>query len=64
MAENNCPVQAIIVELSGLLDDKAVKEPKTRRIVEQILSLMDDISAGQAGDRHLEAVENLVAEFF
>jgi len=64
MAENKCPVQSIVMEFSGLLDDKAIQEPKTRRIVEQILSLMDDISAGQAGGRHLEAVERLVAEFF
>ncbi len=64
MAENNCPVQATIIELSGLIDGKAIDEPKTRRIVEQILSLMDDISAGQAGSLHLDAVENLIAEFF
>ena len=64
MAENICPVHGTIVHLSHLLNSGALTEPRTIRITEHILSLVEEISNGHAGRDHLLAVTRLVDEFF
>ncbi len=58
-----CPVHSIILYLSDQLDSGKLKEPRARRISEQILRLIEEISNGHAGNDHLNAVDELVEEY-
>ncbi len=58
-----CPVHSTIIYLSERLDSGYIKEPKTRRISEQILRLVEEISNGHAGNEHLHAVDELMEEY-
>ncbi len=64
MAENVCPVHGTIVYLSRALGSGELSEPKTIRILQEILTLLEEISNGHAGKDHLQAVHTRVAEFF
>ncbi len=59
-----CPVHGTILYLSEQLDSGNLKEPRTRRISEQILKLLEEISNGHAGKDHLTAIDSLVEEYF
>ncbi|MBF0303245.1 MAG: FAD-dependent oxidoreductase [Desulfamplus sp.] len=59
-----CPVHSTILYLSDQLDSGKIKEPRIRRISEQILRLVEEISNGHAGKDHLHAVDELVEEYF
>lgn len=63
MDEALCPVHATILYLSGQLASGNLKEPRARRITEQILKLLEEISNGHAGEDHLNAVDALVDEY-
>ncbi|MBF0376483.1 MAG: FAD-dependent oxidoreductase [Desulfamplus sp.] len=58
-----CPVHSTILYLSGELNSGKIKEPRVRRISEQILRLIEEISNGHAGNDHLIAVEELIEEY-
>ena len=57
-----CPVHTTLSHLSDRIDSGAMTDPKGRRIAEQILLLMEEISKGEAGDGHLPRMESLIAE--
>lgn len=59
-----CPVHATILYLSEKIQSGNLKEPRIRRISEQILKLLEEISNGHAGKDHLTAIDGLVEEFF
>lgn len=63
MATLTCPVRNIIVDLSDLTDSGALTDPRERRICEQILHLMEEISEGAAGKDHLPAIDALLDEY-
>lgn len=58
-----CPVHSTILYLSDQLDSGKIKEPRIRRISEQILRLIEEISNGHAGSDHLHAVDELIEEY-
>ncbi|MBF0230348.1 MAG: FAD-dependent oxidoreductase [Desulfamplus sp.] len=60
----SCPVHSTILYLSEELDSGKVKNPRIRRISEQILHLLEEISNGHAGSEHLKAIDELVDEYF
>jgi NADPH-dependent glutamate synthase beta subunit-like oxidoreductase len=59
-----CPVNDTIGELRTIIDEGKLPHPKTRRIAEEILELLEDIAWGRAGNKHLPAVENLANELY
>ena len=63
MATATCPVKMTLDYLTDRIASGAMDDPKGRRISEQILLLMEEISRGEAGDDHLTAVEALLEEF-
>ncbi|MGD9384040.1 MAG: NAD(P)-binding protein [Desulfobacterales bacterium] len=62
MSEVTCPVHNIRNRLSDIIHSNRLKNPKSRRIAEEILELIDDIAWGRAGDEHLPAIEFLAQE--
>ena len=62
MAENGCPVNHTIVELKETIQSGRLIQPKSRRIAEEILELLDDIAWGRAGEDHIPALEALAGE--
>ncbi len=64
MAEKTCPVRKTIIYLSEQISSGSFKNPKGRRISEQILHLAEEISEGAAGPDHLTAIESLIEEYF
>ncbi len=63
MATATCPVKTTLDYLNQRIASGAMADPKGRRISEQILLLMEEISTGEAGDDHLTAIEALLDEF-
>jgi NADPH-dependent glutamate synthase beta subunit-like oxidoreductase len=63
MATQTCPVRNTIVYLSDLTESGALTDPRERRICEQILNLVEEISEGAAGNDHLSAIDALVEEY-
>ncbi|MBU0545514.1 MAG: FAD-dependent oxidoreductase [Proteobacteria bacterium] len=62
MAETNCPVSIVIEELDGALQSNRLTKPKSRRIVEELHQLVNDIAWGRAGENHLPVIESLFQE--
>ncbi|MCG8566746.1 MAG: 4Fe-4S ferredoxin, partial [Desulfobacterales bacterium] len=63
MATATCPVKTTLDYLLDRIESGVLADPKGRRISEQILLLMEEISKGEAGDDHLTAIEALLEEF-
>jgi putative selenate reductase YgfK subunit len=57
-----CPVRDTILKLEEIINSAQLKIPKTRRIAEEILELLNDISWGRAGDEHVPAIKSLSQE--
>ena len=57
-----CPVRDTILKLEEIINSAQLKIPKTRRIAEEILELLNDISWGRAGDEHIPAIKSLSQE--
>ena len=53
---SRCPVNNTIIELTEFIDSGSFKDPKLRRIGEEMLTLIRDIALGRAGDDHLPSV--------
>ena len=62
MTQNACPVCDTITAIKDPLDAGRIKEPRARRILDDILNLIQDIAWGMAGDDHLIAIESLLEE--
>lgn len=58
---NRCPVNETIKNIASALDSGSLKNPKSRRIVEEILDLTKDIAWGRAGGEHIPAMTSLAA---
>jgi len=63
MAQNTCPVQSTLQFLSERIASGVLTDPRVRRICESIRMLMEEISVGEAGDGHMGAIDELMAEF-
>jgi NADPH-dependent glutamate synthase beta subunit-like oxidoreductase/ferredoxin len=62
MSKTVCPVSMMIAELNALLDSNRLQTPKSRRMVQEILTLMQDVASGRAGDDHLTAMTGVAHE--
>jgi NADPH-dependent glutamate synthase beta subunit-like oxidoreductase/ferredoxin len=62
MSDITCPVNNTLTQLSEIIHSNSLKDPKYRRIAEEILELIDDIAWGRAGVEHLSAIESLTNE--
>ncbi|KPJ79057.1 MAG: 4Fe-4S ferredoxin [Deltaproteobacteria bacterium SG8_13] len=62
MPQEPCPVSSILEALTKTIETGRFNRPKTRRIAEEILQLLDDIAWGRAGDEHIPAMESLADE--
>ena len=62
MANNQCPVTQSIHFIDETIASGGLTHPRSRRIAEEIHSLLDDVAWGRAGDDHLPAVQNLIKE--
>ena len=62
MVEDVCPVNKSIVNLKSVIDSGRLSHPKSRRIAEEILRLLEDIALGRAGEKHIPAIESLAGE--
>ncbi|MFN2436562.1 MAG: FAD-dependent oxidoreductase [Desulfotignum sp.] len=63
MAQNTCPVQSTLQFLSERIASGVLTDPRVRRICESIRMLIEEISLGEAGDGHMAAIDELMAEF-
>jgi len=62
MASQSCPVKETIVRLDGVIKSGRLDSPKTRRIAEEVLALLQDVAWGRAGDEHLPALRDLTRQ--
>jgi len=60
--ETTCPVSIVLSELDGALQSNRLTKPKSRRLVEELRQLVNDIACGRAGEDHLPAIESLFQE--
>jgi putative selenate reductase YgfK subunit len=56
---NRCPVNETIKGLEQSLESGALKDPRLRRIGEEILELVQDVAWGRAGKDHVPAIKEL-----
>jgi NADPH-dependent glutamate synthase beta subunit-like oxidoreductase len=56
---NRCPVNETIKVLEKSIESGALKDPRLRRIGEEILELMQDVAWGRAGKDHIPAIHDL-----
>ena len=57
--EQSCPVNNTVLKLDEAINSGVFKAPRARRIAEEILQLLKDISSGVAGKDHIPAIEEL-----
>ncbi|BBO68748.1 hypothetical protein DSCA_26780 [Desulfosarcina alkanivorans] len=62
MSLSQCPVTESIHHIDGVIGKGGLSHPKSRRIAEEIHSLLDDVAWGRAGDDHLPAVRALIRD--
>jgi len=62
MSVSTCSVNNTIEKIDGLISSNRLKHPRSRRIAEEILKLLNDVARGSAGDQHLPSMESLAAE--
>jgi NADPH-dependent glutamate synthase beta subunit-like oxidoreductase/ferredoxin len=62
MSTRQCPVTDSIQFIDATIAKGGLTSPRSRRIAEEIHSLMDDIAWGRAGDDHLPAVQDLIQD--
>ena len=62
MPEPKCPVMITINKLDEIIASGTLKDPKSRRIAEEILELMRDIAWGSASSEHIPAMKLLARE--
>ncbi len=62
MSESQCPVTESVRFIDEVITTGGLRSPKSRRIAEEIHSLLDDVAWGRAGDEHLPAVQELIRD--
>ena len=62
MSNNQCPVTESIQYIDGIIGEGGVNHPRSRRIAEEIHSLLEDVAWGRAGDDHLPALHGLIQD--
>ncbi len=62
MSITACPVNNTILQIKDALEFNRLKDPKCRRIAEELLELLDDIAWGRAGDEHIPVLKSLSKE--
>lgn len=62
MSNPSCPVNITLQAIEERITSNQLKDPKCRRIAEELLELLDDIAWGRAGDKHLPAIKALSKE--
>ncbi|HSO20044.1 MAG TPA: FAD-dependent oxidoreductase [Desulfosarcina sp.] len=62
MSANQCPVTASIHHIDGVVSQGGLTHPWSRRIAEEIHSLLEDVAWGRAGEDHLPAVKELIQD--
>ena len=67
MANNSCavgacPVNDAITRLDGTIGSGRIAHPRSRRIAEEILELLNDVAWGRGGSDHIPAIEHLAGE--
>ncbi len=60
MSEFNCPVNAALSKVNQTLQEQLLSHPKSRRVVEELQTLVADIAMGRAGDQHLPSVDERI----
>jgi putative selenate reductase YgfK subunit len=60
MSTGSCPVARTIDRLNQTIASGRLKDPRTRRMAEEINDLMQDIAWGRAGKDHLPAIHELI----
>ena len=59
MPKINCAVKNTIAQLEELIAAGSLPEPKSRRMAEEIVNLMQEISGGRGRETHIPAIESL-----
>ena len=62
MTPSQCPVHETLLELQKIPTDRRILHPRSRRLFEEIATLIQDIVAARAGADHLPSIDALVAE--
>ncbi|MFP4477498.1 MAG: NAD(P)-binding protein [Desulfatibacillaceae bacterium] len=62
MPETACPVNDLLENMRGFLEAPDLDDPKSRRLVEEIGELLEDIAWGRAGAEHVAAVAGLAGQ--
>ncbi len=62
MSENHCPVHETLLELKAFPSTRRVVHPRSRRLVEEIATLIEDIVSARAGNEHLPSIQARVEE--
>ncbi len=56
MSENTCPVHQTLLELKAFPSTHRIVHPRSRRLVEEIATLIEDIVTSRAGGDHLPSI--------
>jgi len=62
MPVSQCPVTESIHFIDDVIRQGGLTSPRSRRIAEEIHSLLDDVAWGRAGDDHMPAVQTLIQD--
>jgi len=62
MPPSQCPVHETLLELQQIPASRRVLHPRSRRLIEEIATLIQDIVAARAGAEHLPSIDALVNE--
>jgi len=62
MSPSTCPVNDTAVNIDAFIAAGRLKNPRARRIAEEILDLLHDVAWGRAGSDHLAAMQSLARE--
>ena len=57
-----CPVHETILRVRGEIESGRLAHPRSRRIAEEILDLLNDVAWGRAGQDHPGAIASLADE--
>ena len=61
MTDAKCPVDETLIELKSRLENDPL-HPRSRRLVEEIATLVRDIASGRGGDLHLDSIRTRIRE--